>query len=89
MTFAKIIEANVLANAVQSHIYLNGKPMRIWFAEDTDINDWVSVFEIYNVFRTFIKDKKWSPSKIQAIRKMYEAVLVDYKTLSRKLSIEN
>ena len=89
LAFAKIMEANVLANAVQSHIYLNGKPMRLWFVEETNIDDWASVFETYNVFRTFIRDKEWSPFKIQAIRKMYESVSLDYKSLSRKPSIEN
>lgn len=87
--FAQIMEANVLANAIQSHIYLNGKPMRLWFSEDTNIDDWASVFETYNVFRTFVRDKEWSPFKIQVIRKIYEAVSLDYKSLSRKSSIEN
>ena len=89
IVFAKIMEANVLANAVQSHIYLNGKPMRLWFAEDTNLDDWASVFETYNVFRTFVRDKEWSPFKIRVIRKMYEAVSLDYKSLSRKPSIES
>lgn len=89
LAFAKIMEANVLANAVQSHVYLNGKPMRLWFAEETNIDDWAAVFETYNVFRTFVRDKEWSPFKIQAIRKMYESVSLDYKSLSRKPSIEN
>lgn len=89
VAFARIIEANVLANAVQSHIYLNGKPMRLWFAENTDINDWASVFETYDVFRTFVRDKKWSRFKIQSVRKMYDTVSLDYKSLSRKPSIEN
>ncbi|MGO5024494.1 hypothetical protein ACTQ4E_15635 [Lawsonibacter sp. LCP25S3_G6] len=89
LSFSRIIEANVLANAVQSHIYLNGKPMRVWFAENTDINDWASVFETYDVFRTYHENKSWSPAKIQAVRKMYDALSLDYKSLSRKPSIEN
>lgn len=89
LSFVRIIEANVLANAVQSHIYLNKKPMRVWFAEDTDVEDWASVFETYDVFRTFIDHKNWSPVKIQAVRKMYDALSLDYKSLSRKPSIEN
>lgn len=89
LAFARIIEANVLANAVQSHIYLNGKPMRLWFAEDTNMDDWASVFETYNVFRTFVGDKTWTRFKIQAVRKMYDTVSLDYKSFSRKPSIEN
>lgn len=88
LALARIIEANVLANAVQSHIWLNGKPMCSWFVENTDVKDWASVFETYNVFRTFIEDKSWSPAKVKYVRKMYDATSIDYKTLSRKLSIE-
>jgi len=80
--FARIIEANVLANAVQSHIRFNGKTMRAWFAEETDVDDWASVFQTYNVFRVFVKDKAWSPDRIRAVRKMYDAVSLDYKSLS-------
>ena len=88
LSFAGIIEANVLANAVQSHIYLNGKRMRTWFAEDTTIDDWADVFKTYNVFRTFIKDKDWTPAKISSVRKMYETMSLDYKAASRKSGIE-
>lgn len=87
--FKGVMEANVLANAVQSHIYLNRKPMRVWFDEDTNLEDWASVFETYDIFRSFIPDKSWTQPKIQAVRKMYETVSIDYKTASRKSSIEN
>ena len=78
----RIIEANVLANAVQSHIRLNGKPMRTWFAEDTDIDDWASVFEVYDVFSLFTEEKRWSLAKIRAVRKMYEGLSANYKSFS-------
>lgn len=89
LVLSAYIEANVLANAVQSHIYLNEKPMRMWFAENTSVDDWASVFKTYDVFRTFISDKEWSRFKIQAVRKMYDVVSLDYKEFSRKPSIEN
>ncbi len=74
-----MIEFNVLANAVQSHIHLNGLPMKTWFLENTTIDDWASVFETYNVFRTFAPGKEWNEQNIQAVRKMYNCVSFDYK----------
>lgn len=88
LSLAACIEANVLANAVQSHISFNGMPMRKWFQENTSYDDWVSVFETYDIFRTFVPNKKWSRFKIQSIRKMYDMVSFDYKKEFRKSSIE-
>lgn len=79
LLLARMIEFNVLANAVQSHIYLNGLPMRTWFLKNTTIDDWASVFETYNVFRTFVSEKDWTEANIQAVRKMYDCVSFDYK----------
>lgn len=77
--FGRVIEFNVLSNAVQSHIYFNKLPMRTWFLKNTTIDDWASVFETYNVFRTFVPEKQWSEANIQAVRKMYDSVSIDYK----------
>ena len=87
VVFGMIIEANVLANAVQSHIFLNGIPMRQWFIENTNLDDWASVFEAYDVFRIFSNDKVWTRTKIQLVRRMFDAVSIDYKA-SRKVSLE-
>lgn len=81
---AGIMEANVLANAVQSHIRFksaNGdpQPIREWFVENTDLEDWASVFETYNVFSTYIPDKDWTNVRIKAVRKMFDIVSLDYK----------
>ncbi len=77
--FARLMEFNVLSNAVQSHIRLNNTPMRTWFLENTTIEDWASVFETFNVFRTFVPEKEWNEANIQAVRKMYDCVSFDYK----------
>ena len=85
--FDMLSEANVLANAVQSHIPLRGIPMRQWFIENTNTDDWASVFETYDVFRSFESDKVWTSTKIQHVRKMFDVVSIDYKA-SRKVSLE-
>lgn len=64
------VEANVIVKAVQSHISLYGVQMRQWFAENTGPADWESVFKLYDISRTFIKDKEWTTEKIRLVRKM-------------------
>lgn len=86
LMIAGTMEANVLANAVQSHIRFkgaNGTPqsVREWFVENTDLEDWASVFETYNVFTTYIPDKDWTDPRINAVERMYDMVSMDYKKL--------
>lgn len=78
---ASFIEANVLANAIRSHMHINGQILPLFFAKNTNINDWASVFETYNVFRTFIPHKSWTDAQIKSVRKMYDYVSLDYKKL--------
>jgi hypothetical protein len=84
--FGMLIEANVLANAVQSHIWICGKPMRKWFAENTAMLDWSSVFEVYNVFRTFAMEKQWTNKKIRMVREIYDLLSIDYNKLRKRYS---
>lgn len=82
LAMAKIMEANVLANAVQSHIrFVGGLSIREWFARNTTIEDCCSVFETYGVFRTYVPDKEWTLFRIKQVRKFYDAVSTNYKTL--------
>lgn len=78
---AAFIEANVLVNALRSHIRLDEVPLPRWIAEHTSIEDWASVFEIFNVFQTFVPGKEWTNSRIRSVRKMYDTLSVDYKEL--------
>lgn len=77
------IEGNTLVNAVRSHMHLGGKPLPQVVAEETTIEDWASVFEIYDVFRTFVPHKNWTDSKIRIVRKIYDLLSFDYKSLKR------
>jgi hypothetical protein len=78
-----INEANVLTNAIRSHSFMDKKPLPLAIAEETNIDDWASVFEIYNIFRTFVPQKVWTDARIKSVRKMYDLVSLDYKTLKR------
>ena len=74
-------EANVIANAIRSHSYINGRPLPQAIAEETNMDDWASVFQIYNVFRTYVEKKEWTEAKIKSVRKMYEMVSIDYRSM--------
>ena len=75
------IEAGVLTNAVYSHMRISGSCLPLLIAHETTIDDWASVFEIYNVFQTFVPDKDWTDHKIKSVRKMYDLVSLDYKAI--------
>jgi len=79
-------EVSFLSNAVQRHICFGEKKLdiRTWFAENTNIEDWASVFEVYNVFRTFAPNKEWSDNKIKVVRSFYDTVSIDYSRLKEK-----
>lgn len=81
LTLAAFIEANVLANAVLSHMHIGGIRLPQLVAEETTVDDWVSVFEIFNVFRTFVPKKKWTDNRIKLVRKIYSLLSIDYKAL--------
>ena len=76
-----IDEASVIANAIRLHMHIGGISLPTFIAEETTMDDWASVFEMYDVFRTFVPDKQWTKAKIQAVRKMYDLVSIDYKSL--------
>ena len=75
------IEGNTLINAIRSHMQYGGKPLPQFFAEETNLDDWASVFEVFDVFRTFVSSKSWSTAKIQTVRVFYKLLSVDYKSL--------
>lgn len=76
---SSVMAANILSNAILSHMSLCGKFSFDWFEENTNIADWASVFETYDVFRTFIPDKVWTGKRIKYVRKIYDSVSIDYK----------
>lgn len=77
-----IAESNVLANAVQSHFYFaGGVSLKEWFINNTNLADWVSIFEEFDVFSTYIPNKEWTLFRIHQVRKIYDAVSIDYKPL--------
>ncbi len=75
------IEAGVLTNAIRSHMHIGGIRLPLLVAQETTIDDWASVFEIFNVFQTFVPDKDWTDYKIKAVRKMYDLTSMDYKAI--------
>ena len=81
MALETIMEANVLVNAVRSHMHIGGIRLPQLIAQETTIDDWASVFEIYNVFQSFIPDKDWTDHKIKSVRKMYDLTSMDYKSI--------
>lgn len=53
------LEGNTLVNAIRSHMHLGGKPLPQVIAEETTIEDWASVFEIYDVSKTLKVNIYW------------------------------
>ena len=76
-----MMEANVLVNAVRSHMHIGRIRLPLLIARETTIDDWASVFEIYNVFQTFDPAKDWTDHKIKSVRKMYDLISMDYKSI--------
>lgn len=77
-----LIEANVLVNSVQSHIgFGRGQSIKAWFRDNTNLNDWASVFKSYNVFATFEPNKEWTDTRIKTVRKCYDLTSLDYTKL--------
>ena len=81
LVLGAFIEANVLANAIRSHMQIDNLILPLYFAQKTDIDDWASVFDVYNVFRTFAPEKTWTDARIKSARKMYDYLSIDYKKL--------
>ena len=77
------MEANVLSNAIRSHMFIGGVRLPLVFAQETSVEDWASVFEVYDVFRTFVPQKEWTDERIKLVRKMYNLVSIDYKKLKQ------
>ena len=81
LKMSAFIEANVLANAVRSHMHIGGLRLPLCVAQETKIEDWASVFDIYNVFQTFVPQKEWTGARIKSVRNMYDMLSIDYKSL--------
>lgn len=75
------LEAGVLINAIRSHMHIGGIRLPLLVAQETTIDDWASVFELFNVFQTFVPDKDWTDQKIKSVRKMYDLTSLDYKRI--------
>lgn len=81
LLLASFIEANVLSNAVRSHMPYSGLHLPEYIAQKTSVEDWASVFETCNVFRAFVPHKDWTNTRIKTVRRMYDSVSIDYKRL--------
>lgn len=78
------IEANVLANAVRSHMPYCGLNLPEYIAQKTALEDWASVFEMFDVFQTFAPHKDWTNTRIKTVRRMYDLLSTDYKKLKNQ-----
>ena len=62
-------------------MHLGGMSLLKCIAKETTMEDWASVFEIFDVLRTFVIPKEWPDERIQAVRKMYRMLSLDYKKI--------
>lgn len=81
LLLASFIEANVLTNAVRTHMPYNNLPLPEYIAQKTAIEDWASVFDVYDVFQTFVPQKKWTNTRIKTVRRMFDLSSFDYSKL--------
>ncbi len=72
-------EGLCLTVLIRQIMTFHGIPLQQWFNENTTIDDWESVFKMYNVYQTFVRDKKWTKRIARSIKSMYKATGIDYK----------
>ena len=81
LVLTTFIDAKVLVNALSSHYFIEKMPLRLYFEKKTELEDWYSVINTYNVFSAYIPNKEWTSHRIKAVRKMYDTVSIDYKKI--------
>ena len=75
---AQFLEAIYLINILPISIEYEGKVLRDWFVENTDIEDWTSVCSEYKIGDVFIAEKNWTNKRIRYIKNIYKEMFFDY-----------
>jgi len=76
----RFIEGIVIIFLMLNRMTYRGIPIREWFCENSDADDWESVFREYDVYQAFVANKDWSDKrKIRYIKELYNQSSFDYK----------
>ena len=63
-------ELLTLVTMITNTAKIDGTPIKQWFVNNTNIHDWASFFQNYNVFRCFSNKKKYTNQRIRNMRKL-------------------
>lgn len=75
---AKFLEAIYLINLLPISIELEGKVLREWFVDNTNMEDWASVCSDYKLADVFIPDKNWTNKRIRYAKNIYKEMFFNY-----------
>lgn len=70
-------EALVTASVMRSRMTYRGVNITEWFVKNTNVEDWASVMETYNVFQIFVTDKNWTSKRIRYVKEIYTALKME------------
>lgn len=63
-------ELLILVSAFTEMVKIDEKPIKEWFIENTNIEDWASFFKEYNVFKAADFNKNWTNENIRNMREI-------------------
>lgn len=71
------VNALGLVAQLSERMTIDDVPIRKWFIENTDMEDWASFFGDYNLFNFLHPaDRKWNNKKMRYVRQMYDAIII-------------
>lgn len=59
---------------LKEKMLVDGVPVRQWFIDNTNMNDWASFFREYDVFKYVTFEKDWSNKRIRTVRNLMKSV---------------
>lgn len=76
----RFIEGIVVVSDILLHMTYQKEPIREWFVKHSSQEDWISVFQNYDVYQIFNPEKDWSNhKKIRFVKEIYNIMSYDYK----------
>ena len=74
----KYLESLYLIVFFRTAIEYKGIPLQKWFCMNTNMDDWFSICETYNVYQAYVPKKEWTNKKIRYAKNIYKEMLFNY-----------
>ncbi len=78
-----------LVATLKERACINGMPIKQWFIENTDMGDWASFFEDYNVFRYVVEKKDYSKKTVRYMREFISFLFPEDNNCGEFTDIDN